>query len=1009
MRSLLKIMSLMLLLGLSLPISASTSKLKNIDYFQDIKPIFDTRCVQCHACVQSPCGLNFSSEAGIRRGMISNYDTGNAGRIKSYHPSRLGIDAKNTSEWHDDTWKKTGERKKPIIGYAGRHRKNGSIVKDESFFPVIPLPSNVSDFSAPSSVNDNFITQLIFERRNNSSPVLDHEYFGELQSETSRVCPKKPDQLREHIEARAAMGSSAGMPYGLPALTDEQIAKLSQWIQDGSPMPEENILPPKVANNYKKDAQIILKIENFFNKTYSNNTAETKKRKLVSRYIYEHLFQSSLYLRDSNGERPQFYSLLRKDDACEKASSNVIPSLRPWEAYSPKEGQTEKIFYCLEPIDRTITHKNHITYKVDEARLKRWEQLFFQYKKWSVNYQATDEQEKRFEKIDAIDKIRGDSPREVIPQKLASMNSLAPRDDAHAANPFIAFREIPVELRYQFLLDDSKHFVRSFIRGPVCKGSTATNSIDEQFYVLFLKPEKDPMVIDPIIDGKKFSRLSEDLLDLPATLGSEGTLLKPKATVDFVRNIRVSRNKYRSLRQKAYEMTNQNGYRVEDLWDGQGANDINVPNINSNLTVFRNFNSAAVEQGLIGPSSKTLFVLDYSIFERLYYLLVSGYDPYADLTHQITSRLYMSYIRMEAEELFLNFLPSKIRKPMRDYWNTPGTGITEDSLKDKVDLFYPLVGENKESGEKYFSESNFQAVENEKTILEKGRKAIPKITDFAHEYRSNGDKAENMKIYEAYKDMYYVLAKYRQEFTDKTIQHLGKSRGYIDPFASFENRYSDTAQPIQTEEVNSFDGLEKLFAQVNGRPARYQSWVYLMPSVSHIVVDDKSSGKSELYTLVRQKEHFNVNWMGGEEGRRIVEDDSVIVYKGILGSYPNMIFRFDLAQSKNFFDELISLSKPRDGVESIEYSNFISKFGLPRNGPGSERFWAGYDHLTKIFQEKYPVEAGMLDLNRYGLDYQHTETVSFTDKDSGFLDEFLESFMKQLAELYIESFVEDKK
>lgn len=1006
MKALLKNSLFFLLVLFSAPLAVANSSTVSIDYFNDIKPIFDNRCVQCHACVQSPCGLNFSSEAGIRRGMISNYDTGNAGRMKSYHPSRLGIDATKTSQWHDGSWKKTGTHfNGRIIGHKGRNKRRGKLITDESFFPIIPLSSEVSPLSGPESLKDNFIVQLILDRKKNPQPVLDHEYFSEMQSETSRVCPTKPDALRKHIEERLAQGSSAGMPYGLPALTDQQIATLALWIKQGSPMPKEGKLPPKIAKKAQEEVGLVKQIEAFFNKT-TKNKIENKKRKLVSRYIFEHLLQSALYLSEAKSDSPQFYSIIRKDNSCDDSKSQVIPSLRPWEAHNPKKNQIENLYYCLEPIDRTITHKNHITYKVDKARLKRWEQLFFNYKQWAVDYNPYEEQSKRFDKIDDIEEVRGKSNRVVPPQKLASMNAIAPRDDAHAANPFIAFRSIPVELRYQFLLDDSKHFVRSFIRGPVCKGSTATNSIDEQFYVLFMKPEKDPMVINPTINGKAFARIAEDLLDLPAVLGSEGTHLKPKSMVGFVRGIRVARNKYRVLRQKAYEITNPGGYKISDLWDGQGSNDINVPNINSNLTVFRHFNSAAVEQGLIGPTSKTIFVLDYSIFERLYYLLVSGYDPYADLYHQVSSRLYMSYIRMEAEELFLNFLPSKVRKPMRDYWSTPGTGLTENSLRNKMDIFYPLVGVEKESGEKYFTDTEGKAVRNETKVFVEGRKAVQNITNFAHQYRSNGDQAKDMSTYENYRALYYVLAMYREEFVQKTIDHLSASRGYKDKYASFDNRYGINGNPIHTEQVSSFEGLEKLFAEINGRPARYQPWVYLMPSVSHVVVDDKTTGKSKLYSLIRQKEHFNVNWMGGEEGRRVVEDDSIVVYDGILGSYPNMIFRFDVSDSNDFINQLLELQKPKDGVVSKDYIHFISRFGLPRSGPGSEGFWEGYDHLSKVFKQQYPVEAGVLDLNRYGLDYMHTETVSFTDKSSGYFSEILEELMQELAQFYVESYVE---
>ena len=64
-----------------------------------------------------------------------------------------------------------------------------------------------------------------------------------------------------------------------------------------------------------------------------------------------------------------------------------------------------------------------------------------------------------------------------------------------AANPFVTFADIPARARYQFLLDDAEYEISTFIKGPVCNGSIAVNSIQEQFFVLFLRPDADSMVM----------------------------------------------------------------------------------------------------------------------------------------------------------------------------------------------------------------------------------------------------------------------------------------------------------------------------------------------------------------------------------------------------------------------------------------------------------------------------------------------------------------------------------
>ena len=98
------------------------------------------------------------------------------------------------------------------------------------------------------------------------------------------------------------------------------------------------------------------------------------------------------------------------------------------------------------------------------------------------------------------------------------------------------------------------------------------------------------------------------------------------------------------------------------MWNGDGRND------NAALTVFRHFDSASVVKGLVGEPPKTAWVIGYALFERIYYLLVAGYDPYGDLNHQLASRLYMDFMRMEGETNFLTLLPRASRGPIRDYW-----------------------------------------------------------------------------------------------------------------------------------------------------------------------------------------------------------------------------------------------------------------------------------------------------------------------------------------------------
>jgi len=41
---------------------------QQVDYWHDIKPIFDGRCIVCHACYDAPCQLKLTAPEGVDRG-----------------------------------------------------------------------------------------------------------------------------------------------------------------------------------------------------------------------------------------------------------------------------------------------------------------------------------------------------------------------------------------------------------------------------------------------------------------------------------------------------------------------------------------------------------------------------------------------------------------------------------------------------------------------------------------------------------------------------------------------------------------------------------------------------------------------------------------------------------------------------------------------------------------------------------------------------------------------------
>jgi hypothetical protein len=285
-----------------------------------------------------------------------------------------------------------------------------------------------------------------------------------------------------------------------------------------------------------------------------------------------------------------------------------------------------RFWYRLQPIESAIVHKTHIVYRLSSAKRRRLSELFM------------------------------DSEWE--PSRLPDYGN-------RASNPFVVFDSIPARSRYQFLLDDAQYFVMNFIRGDVCRGQVATDVIEDRFFVAFLAPDRDLSVIDP-----DFLKRATPLLKLPAEHGSAELGLRSLFT-----KYDDQQQRFLDLQAQAYAAADpeRRGPTLDFLWDGDGHN------TNALLTIFRNHDNATVVRGFLGPIPKTAWVIDYPIFERIYYALVASFDVFGDVAHQVSTRLYMDHLRMQGEDLFLAFLPNARRKEIQASWYV-GADLTRHHL-----------------------------------------------------------------------------------------------------------------------------------------------------------------------------------------------------------------------------------------------------------------------------------------------------------------------------------------
>ena len=284
----------------------------------------------------------------------------------------------------------------------------------------------------------------------------------------------------------------------------------------------------------------------------------------------------------------------------------VIATRRPYD-----DPGVERPYYRLRRVAETPLAKTHMPLALNSARMARLKAWFL------------------------------DPPYEV--------SALPSYEPAVASNPFIAFQQLPVNARYRLMLEESQFTLMGFIKGPVCRGQVAVDVINDHFWVMFDSPDARGAELTAAF-------LAREMVNLRMPAEDEGAVgpLKWK---------RYAAHEAAFLKAKSEALSlNVSAATMEILWDGDGRNP------NAALTVMRHFDSASVVQGLLGEQPQTVMLIGYPLLERIHYLLVAGFDVYGNVAHQLTTRLYMDFLRMEGEMNFFAFLPRGARQAVRDRW-----------------------------------------------------------------------------------------------------------------------------------------------------------------------------------------------------------------------------------------------------------------------------------------------------------------------------------------------------
>ncbi|MCY1441085.1 Fatty acid cis/trans isomerase (CTI) [compost metagenome] len=96
--------------------------------------------------------------------------------------------------------------------------------------------------------------------------------------------------------------------------------------------------------------------------------------------------------------------------------------------------------------------------------------------------------------------------------------------------------------------------------------------------------------------------------------------------------------------------------------------------------------------------------------------------------------------------------------------------------------------------------------------------------------------------------------------------------------------------------------------------------------------------------------------MTGESLRYQPGLDSLTIYPGVLSSYPNFMFDLKADEAEEFVSALEQVKSQAD------FDSVVERWGIRRSNP---QFWSYFHDLDAYLRETEPVEAGVLDMNRY--------------------------------------------
>ena len=652
------------------------------------------------------------------------------------------------------------------------------------------------------------------------------------------------------------------------------------------------------------DLSVIYAWEKFLN--FNTSEGPTLRTRLMARYLYEHWFNAHIHFDEMPGE---FYKIVRSNEApVGKIQDYKMVNEIVRELPTDDPGK-RKFYYRFKKVTDIIVQKSHIPLKLSKNKIENYKKLFLQDK---------------------------ENPWGVL--------SLP---DYSTADPFQNFKKIPEIIRHRFMLENARYIVDNMVRAPVCTGQSATFAIADHFWAFFLKPESDPT------SGAKYKMSEKGFKGLDLT--TKGWTLAKQARIRFTRNYDYL-NEFENALRKNLRARGKENLDMDDLWDGSPLRDGGKgQNPNAWLSITRHDTNTTVQFGHEGGAPQSLWVLTYANFERLYYNLAVNFKYWGNIKHKLGTWRSMSHERLEGEDLFISMLPKEVRKPVRLHWSG---GLKFDS--NYINAFAKII--RLRTGIKTPTKINRYIDLYPSQSLKKG--------DINTSERSPGER-NNASKDEALDTIISFTKKLRDRFKKSGVL---KRPDYLNANADGENIYRlDQVKVNQKtyESFGDFSDWEKAIAEVTVDRGRMR-YAQFLPALTMVRVSDES-GKSRVYTIVGNRGYLshNVSLLSSSETSSPIRDprrDTVSIYHGVVGDYPELFLDLTLEKSGGEFLNLIQ--KLNSGNHKTVFGQIWNNYAVKQN---SSKLWDFVDWLHHYMANTHNsngegyIYSGVLDLSRYGL------------------------------------------